>query len=649
MLSDRAYYYSLHNLDMSTEDLADQFTNALLRLPDGTEIIGGNAGAISADVMKDLLSKQRHASKDMRRMADRFTETMERLPDVSTPGVEQVTLDEIGKRAGVDARWLYRLTEMAYSTTDFYKDLKAAVQDSMPNESTNAYSVKLLFDSMLDQLHDYDENLLEDSLDYISIIYPKFQLTEEVLEHDYEQDIEDESQLHRTATNVLRQYISNFWNENCAGAQGEILQERAARLALHFREIGDKEKSIAESLLSERDQLFKNLDMFRELSNHSSSQLSKISRKIGVPPGTFEANPPTWYAVGNFAPTFKAWKSAVHQLVSGERTNALDIIKGWGPEGAEYVRSLGYSPKKKNKSSKKRPKNKKKKGSRSGTEETTSVSVLSEDTSQTPSVEVEEEKHEASSAGPTERKKGPAPPKKKGHRRSKFEQMLSAVDKTSLQSTEKAVRSEPEVSADWNTIRTQVQREFAGLRSRLEKANEDTDFFGTLIGDDASTAELKSRVTNKKRIRGRRAGEREAYTFSKAVQQSETADFSQTKPSAEEDLFFDFEISHETWPRLEDSVDRLSPRDEAVPMITIQAPVEMTPQEQFEELLASVKLEECGTEGVEPSLVSMVSRFIPSVERKYGQRGLSVEHMAGVLGGWAKVRSTQNERTRTAR
>ena len=625
----------------------DDHTHAFLQRPDGTGIIGGNAASFWNDLMSDVVSSRKKPTRSSRQMVERFTEILTRIPDVSTPGVQEITMDEIGQAAEWDQSWFFRVADMTFNTTNVYQDLKAAAIANMPKNRSDAFAVTFLFDQMLDSLHNYEQDNYEGAAKYNKVIYDKYGLTEELMDTNFEQYFDDESQLHRTSTGVLKQYITNLWNEQFAAANIEIMQDRQRRLALHFRKMGDTEKAIEKEFKARADGLKETRAWFSEGMDQVSSQLSQISDKISVPHGTFESDPLTYIALGKFAPTSKAWNSAVHQLVSGERTNALDIIKGWGPEGAEYVKSLGYNPKKKNKSSKKRPR-KKKKASQCGTEPASSVAIstLSDDTAQTPTIQEEEVEVEASSAGPSLSRKGPAPPKKKGHRLNKFEQMMRAVDRTTLESTEKTVPYEPSVSADWNTLRAEVQHEFQSFRSRLEEANKDREFVATLIDDDPSIAELKQRVTDKTTLTGRRAGKRRPYVKKEGCRWTGKADYS-TRVRASEDRPEAFDISAVTWPRLDGSVDQPpSSQNEGTVEDTEQDLVYLTPQEQFKQRAATVNLEECSTEGIEPELIEEVLSFIPSVEQMYGQRNLSVELVAGIMGGWDQVRSNSSKVTR---
>ena len=622
-----------------------ELKHGLAQLEDGREIVGSNAG----EMLEAILSQRRRSnavlSADTRNMVNRFKHVMKRIPHPSQEGVTEIAMETIGSRALTEPDWMYRVTDMIINTTDVYKDLKASVQDNMPKESQNAEIIQQVYDILLDDVHDYEEELLTYSGRVLADFDQKLGITDELRQQDFEPDFEDQSKIHETVTNVLRQYVGHLQTERYAGAKGEVQQERQTRLALHFRELTAHDLMLEAHARADKEQSFSFHDVFQRLRTRSQHELDQLSRSIGVPSGTFEKDSVSWIALGKYAPTAKAWKSAVHQLVSGERSSVFDILKGWGPEAAAYVASEGGDASKKKRKPKKR--SKKKKSSQADTEADSviSESVVSGVTTQTETEDTiaeegidEETPSAVSSSGKTGRTSKQKP---RGNRLNKFQQNMRAAkaNLTTQASTAKASTTDHGIGEDWETIRRSMQAEFKSLKSRLaDDAEKGRQYLRTLIADNATTFELKSRLTDASNIRGRRAGHRAPYVTSRRSEYSRRAPVivrpgkvTPSTPSAA------FDASQVSWPTLGGAVETVSGEVRASAE-SVEADPQETEDDQLSKALSALNLDDFSTAGIDPQLVELVTSFVPSVEEKF-QRTLSVPEVVGVMGGWDNIKA----------
>ena len=646
-------------------------TDALVRLHDGTEVIGGNSGEV-VDKFLTLYQKSRPGmSADTRNMLKRLKDITKRLPDPSHDGVEEITLDEIESMVKKDANWMFRVSDMVYNTADVYKDLKAAIQETIPSEPKNVRSVRNMYDLLLDTLHNYEQDLLSETFDMSQRFLGQAGITQEITVGDFTPFFDDESQIHKTITNVLRQYINDVWLERYTAAKGEIQQDRETLLALHFRDFDEEEEAGVQSLKEDKKALFKAHDEMLENVASSQSQLEYLSKKIGVPAGTFLEDPVSWIPVGDLAPTSKAFVSEVKQLVSGERTSKYEVIKGW-PGGKEYLASLGLTSKKKKK---KRPKNKKKKSSKSGSQTGTQVETHSDGSSvyedaveslvsEVPVEETTETEAASKSKAASSKSVSLKPLKPKGHRPSRFEMMMKAVSGTLTsapwsQDTATSQRSSKVAGDDWDTIRKEVQGELRTLRARLDQeAEKDREYTRRLLSESALTDEAKERLTAKEEIRGRRAGRRRPYT-----RPTNTTNYSRRAPTvvpvatgaarstkaSKATPSKDFDASSEAWPALGPSSTQersvQEEREEKLGTVATEETANESEQEEEEEAdfftskLASLNLDDYSTVGVDPYLVDLVTRHLPSVQQKYNNPDLTVTQLAACLGGWDHIAS----------
>ena len=622
---------------------------SLVRLEDGTEVVGSTAAEMFESVSKYVKSIVRGlGSTQTGVLMERIQTIMMRLSAPSTEGVEELSMTDFTLNIEQEPRWMYRITDLIMRTTDVYKDLKAAMLDSLSDASEN-FGVTTTYDGLLDALGEFEDDILKESRGCNKQFLDDLGITDELRLRRYGQVFDpDATDLHKTAASVLRQYVSNLWRENYAGASGEIQQERLTRQALRFRQLNGTDRKISSFLESDKDRRFTSHDIFHTLRASNQVQLDHLSRTIGVPVGTFEDDPVSKIALSDYAPTTKAWKSAVRQVASGERS-AMSIIKGW-PGGEEYAKSKGQNPSQRKKKPKRSKKKKKGFLTSNETVEITSVNEATPPeqvadstdertfTEQTIDEEPEPETAVAASSTPSSGRIAPAKRKVKSHRRSKFEQMMASIDHGKIQSTSRTVTPASAISEDWNAIRTQVQAEFESLRSRLkEQARKDREYLGKLTADNASIAELRKSVTDASKVRGRRAGHRAPFVPSYSSRRAPTVvTRTKAKPTSPPGKF---DTTKVTWPALSGSNDyMLSGECELPADSATQSNIGDDGESELTKKLSRLVVDDYSTAEVDPRLVELVTQFVPTAEKLIGVSGLSVAEVAGLMGGWDKAR-----------
>ena len=631
---------------------------SLVKLADGQEAIGSNAH----DLLDALLPK---STRGKSIMLSSVKDAVEKLPDPSTDSADEITLDMIGSVVESQANWMDRVTDMAMNTTDIFKDLQGRIR-AMPSQSPSTQALKRVYDTLLIGVNRYEDSLLEQTKDYNLGMLTKLGIDGSVMDiQDWTSAWEDKEQpQHQTLTTVLKQYIGNLWTERYADSVMELMQEQETRLALHFNYSAEDIRTAVNLMVN------KAIKSRFEEQNHadrerSQRQLNDFSEKIGIPSGIFENDPVSWVPLGEYAPTTTAWKSAVMQKWTGERTT-LEILKDW-PGTEAYVASHSEAAPKK----KKKKRSKKKKASQAS-EATTVVneSNPSESNDMTPTagsvVEevIEEEPEEGKDTPstflsvPAARKVKTSKSKPRGHRQNRFEQMMISAARNGTRSsgTEKTTPSAPVVSEDWATIRKQVQEDFKSMSARLTAENtrwaqeikKDKEHLSKLIADNAPS-NIASQMTGASQVIGRRAGRRAPYApartsvaisgYSRRAPlitstKSKTGD---SKPAK------DFDASAVTWPALEVSEDTTSKAQEE----EIAVPANRGDAEEAEMSdpgdSLSVDLQNYSTAGVEPEVVAMVEMYLPKLEEGTGASGLSVAEAVSILGGWEAITKAYRE------
>ena len=641
------------DLNALVDDLPD-LRYAPVQTKDGEEVIGSNAGVL-LEAMWPLKS-QIHSdySKDTRDTISKFKHLMKRIPDPSAEGVTEITMAMIAANIEKKPNWMDRVTDMIINTTDTYKDMKELVQKNMPKEPKNASAVKNVFDVLLDTLQADEGNILDDAVGYYKRLLLDFSITDDLLEQDLAQDFEEPNQIHKTVTKLIKQYVGNLWTERFIGAKGEIQQDRMTRLALHFRDFSEDEMRAAEELGRDTVQTFVMHEFVQGRRSRAQRQLDKLSEDIGLPTGTFEDDPISWIPLGEYAPTAKAWKSAVNQLLSGERSSMLDILRGWGPEAAAYAASKGGTGSKRKK--KKRTK-KHKMGSQYGTqtctqdsdsdvwEDALEIQPSEADVSQESSADFDVTTVPAKASASTPTVSSRQIDRRRKSRRGRRVVQTEGEHTPTSMVRERATPPNFVVSEDWATIRRNAQADLRRLKSHLaSEAKKDQKRLESLIADRESTAALKSLVTDATKIRGRRAGRRAPYAVTRADTFSRRAPrvvpSTRMRPSRSSEVF---DGSSLTWPALDGSQNAASLADtEAMSVISDDVAPEETEQDPLTKALSSLNLEDFSTVGVDPWHVELVSQFVPEVEASYG-RSLSLAEVVGLLGGWRGIEAAMNE------
>ena len=594
----------------------------LVQRSDGKEVIGTDASSLL-----DRIPAFQSDDPSVKTLIEKHKQVLSGAPAPNTEGAEEIFMLNVGSQVIKEPNWLHRVTDMVMNTTDVYTDLKEAFEGNMPSDPSRAKDLKLTYDAMLEELHDHEEYLLDSSITYNLSIFEHLGVSTQILNEDFVSKPAADNQLHKTLNNVLKQYIVSRWSEDYAGARGEIQQDRLTRLALHYRDLTGQDKTRKKYLESDKDEMFSMQDKLSTARIDAQRKLDALTTKLGLTAGVFEGDPVYWVPLGDLAPTDKAYSTAVRQLASGQRNDILGIIKGW-PGGPEYITSIGEkTSKKKKKSSKKRPK--KKKGSQSGTESLASTSVLSEETVDTGASETIPEEEVAGSQeivrpSPSSSRQSTGLTKTKKGRLSKMEQMMRSVDLSDVQPTEKEAPAQPNVSADWDTIRSEMQREMSNLRTRREEeAKAYEERLSKLISDHPLSAALKSQVTDTANMRGRRAGQRPAYspwTYSRRapllISQSDTGTKGSKRPKPRR-----INTNEMEWPALEGT---------EVASSSVQEPTQDD---------AAHELEDYSTVDVDPEFLTHVTNFITKYEADNNTTGLTPAYLASQAGGWDDLKS----------
>ena len=630
--------------------------HSLVQLPDGRGVIGSNASAVVDSLWKVSPESEGRMTADTVNMVARFKEVLKRVPDASTEGVNEVTMATLASHADEDQDWMRRVTDMVFNTTNVFADLKAMILEKPPTEQQNAEAVKTIYDSLLDDLHVYETGLLYETGKVYEDVLSRSHITVDLLKQDFK--IEEDSQRHKTINNVLRQYIGALWSERYCEAKGEILQDRETRLALHFREFTEVDKAVLASMTGVKDDAFRQHDVFQRMRLGFHHKLEQLSKDTGISTGILLNKPASRLPLGDYAPTTKAWSSAIRQLESGERTNMLDIIKGWGPEAAAYVawKSGDASKKKKKKKRAKKAKSSRHSGepqgsrcSQCGTEGVTLDSESSEETwadaleTQTGDKEdgtgikgSPETGKAAATSIPGKSPSSPTRRKKKGHRLSRYEQIMHSADWSTPITATRTPTSDYVASEDWDTIRRQVQQEFRTWDSQIsEEAKKHREYLSRLIPKTGPDAHLRTQVTESRK-RGRRAGNRAPYVpHSRRAPLVISRDSSVMQPPERSSTF---DVSTISWPAIGGSEEVTAPtKIEDTVDASDQADSDGKEENEMLKLLSSLNLDYFSTVGVDPDVVERVTQYIPCMEEEFGVSGVTVSQVVSILGGWDKV------------
>ena len=368
--------------------------HAIVELEDGSKIISGNINALVNEELSKLETPVSSAVE--RRLYKNIRQTLStRIPDVGTPGVKEISWDELTKYHLTDQTWTERLWNVVHDTTNVYSRIQEDLCKSMPKDEKSQQYVGDLFDHLVSKLDSYEERLLEKAFVTNANFDQAYGIDDKLMNAYYEFDFDDLESLPKTTSDVLRQFTLWAHDEWFANAMGNISAARNKLLDLKLNDFTPADKALSSRLSKEIGEAYMYEDQYMELTSTAKSQLETLAAKLELPEGSWDTQRASLTLLSDFAPTYKAWKTAVQRMVTDEDFNVVGTISGW-PGGKEFAEMHGYEkPKKKKKrgsKSRSGPKSKRSASSREGSEDGSFVTgtVASEDMSEATQTIVEE-------------------------------------------------------------------------------------------------------------------------------------------------------------------------------------------------------------------------------------------------------------------